>query len=72
MDEFLGQLSPSIRFNVLVNQFSKIIGKLEVFNQDHSLLEDIVRKLQVLMFFPEDEVIKQGDEGQHLYFLERG
>lgn len=32
----------------------------------------IVRKLQIVMYFPEDEVIKQGDPGLNLYFLEKG
>ena len=72
LDLFLTSLSPSIKNQVLINQFSNIISNTEVFNNDLALIEKLVSKLQILMYFPEDDIIKQGEEGMNLYFLERG
>jgi CRP-like cAMP-binding protein len=36
------------------------------------MIEFVVRKLQFLLFMPEDEVARMGEEGKNLYFLAKG
>ena len=72
MDSFLKMLSPSLRLEVTSYIFSLVVCKNPLFSDSEDLVEYIVKHLNTLLFLPEDEVIKQGDESEDLYFLARG
>ena len=72
MDSFLKMISPSLRLEVTSYIFSLIVCKNPLFADNVDLVEYIVKHLTTLLFLPEDEVIRQGDASDHLYFLARG
>jgi len=72
MDAFLKLISPSLRLEVTKHIFHTIVVKNDLFRENEDLVDYLVRYLNTLLYLPEDEIIKQGDKADHLYFLARG
>lgn len=65
LNDFLKNISPSLRFEVSVYIFAEVLQKNQVFSflikkYDESVIQYIVRKLEILLTIPEDEVVIQG------------
>lgn len=72
MDSFLKMISPSLRLEVTKHIFSMIVVKNPLFENNNDLIDYLVKYLNTLLFLPEDNIIKQGDVADNLYFLARG
>lgn len=83
LEGFLKNISPSLRFKVSVHIFSDVLKNNKVFaylieKYDDSVIQFIVRKLEVMLTIPEDEVVKQGkqlsekEKELSMYFISKG
>jgi len=73
METFLGLLSPSLRSSILFHMYKTIIRKIEIFDTCSDIeLRYIVTNMQTVIYLPHDEIIRQGDTADNLYFISRG
>lgn len=83
LNDFLKNISPSLRFEVSVHIFAEVLQKNQVFSflikkYDESVIQYIVRKLEILLTIPEDEVVIQGkmltgaEKEICMYFIAKG
>lgn len=84
LDNFLKNISPSLRFKVLVHIFSGVMKSNFVFsyliveNSEETIIPYIVQKLDILLTIPETEIVKQGEDPfaneqePKLYFVAKG
>eukprot|EP00343_Euplotes_focardii_P001258 CAMPEP_0205799586 /NCGR_PEP_ID=MMETSP0205-20121125/915_1 /ASSEMBLY_ACC=CAM_ASM_000278 /TAXON_ID=36767 /ORGANISM="Euplotes focardii, Strain TN1" /LENGTH=360 /DNA_ID=CAMNT_0053061163 /DNA_START=45 /DNA_END=1127 /DNA_ORIENTATION=- len=83
LNDFLKNVSPSLRFKVSVHIFSEVLKNNKVFNYliekyDESMIQYIVRNLEIMLTIPEDEIVKQnkhltGKEVEVcMYFIAKG
>lgn len=73
METFLELLSPALRSQILFHMYKTIIRKIEIFDNCSDIeLRYIVVNMKTVIFLPNDEIIRQGDNGDNLYFLSRG
>jgi hypothetical protein len=74
LNKFFKLLSPSYKYMVTVHLYKDLLKKnnklLEGF--DHKIIDSLVRKLKTSIFIPDDEIIKQGEDGSDIFFLGRG
>jgi CRP-like cAMP-binding protein len=49
-----------------------VISKNTVIVVSEDIIEFIVRNLSFLLFLPEDQVIRQGENGEQMFFLAKG
>jgi CRP-like cAMP-binding protein len=53
--------------------YKSIIRKIEIFDECSDIeLRYIVVNMKTVIFLPHDEIIRQGDNGDNLYFISRG
>ena len=73
IDKFFEALSPSLKNIVLVHMFNKIIKSIEIF-KDCTEIETgfIINNLRSMLFLVDDEIIRQGDFGNRMYFISSG
>jgi CRP-like cAMP-binding protein len=83
LNNFLKNVSPSLRFKVSVHIFDEVLHKNEVFSYllekyDDEVIQFVVRKLEIMLTIPEDEVVVQnkmltGEEKEVcMYFIAKG
>jgi hypothetical protein len=72
LDFFLSMISPSLKHEVMRVIFCKVIKSNPVFGNSDIIVEEIVKNVNFLLKLPEDEIIKQNEEGTYLYFLAKG
>jgi hypothetical protein len=72
LDSFLLQLSPSLKLEVRNVLMKGSISKDSVFDNNKYAIDAVLRDLSILLFMPEDIIIKQGTEGQTIYFIAVG
>ena len=55
----MGMLSPSLRLDVTKHIFISAIGKNKsIFTDNDELIDEIVIRLQTLLYLPEDQMIR--------------
>ena len=52
--------------------FQAAIAKNQVFRNNEDLIEFIIPKLEMQVFLPEDMVVRQGEEGNEMFFIASG
>jgi hypothetical protein len=67
LDAFLSMLSPSLKQKVTTSIFRD-----HVFRDETNIQEAFLSHLTIRLFLPEDEIIRQNDEANCMYFLARG
>lgn len=84
LNHFLKNISPSLRFKVLVHIFSEVMKSNFVFsyliteNSEDTIIPYMVQKLDILLTIPETEIVKQGEDPfannqePKLYFVAKG
>lgn len=66
-------ISPSLNMEIVRSIFSKIIILNPIFGGGNDDLVDMVlQSINTNSFLPEDSIIKQGEDGDDLYFLSQG
>ena len=69
----LDELPPSLSTDVLLHLNRGLLGKVGLFqNAGESLVRDAVRRLRPMVFPPGDEILRQGEHGDCMYFLSAG
>ena len=63
-DEFLNILSPSLKYEVTRHIFMKCILKNDIFEGQTEIIDIILHDLKTMLYFPEDEICRQGTEGK--------
>jgi CRP-like cAMP-binding protein len=73
MEKFLRLLSPALKSQILFHMYKGIVRKIEIFDSFSDIeLRYIVVNMKTVIFLPLDEIIRQGDSGDSIYFLSRG
>ena len=84
LDNFLKDISPSLRFKVLVHIFSTAMKSsiifLNLFDEygEETVVPFIVRNLSIVLTIPETEIVKQGEiadtpeQEARMYFIAKG
>lgn len=73
MEKFLKLLSPALKAQILFHMYKSVIRKIEIFDSCSDIeLRYIVVNMKTVIFLPLDEIIRQGDTGDSIYFLSRG
>lgn len=72
LDGFMAMLSPSLKKKVTQHNFEISIMKSPIFRGQTEALKDIIDKLTAKVFLPEDEIIRQNQNGFSMFFLSRG
>ena len=72
LDSFLQQLSPSLKVEVRNTLMKGSISKNPVFDNSEGAIDAVLSDLSILLFMPEDIILKQGDEGNIIYFVSSG
>ena len=66
-------LSPKLNMEIIRYIFSKIIIMNPIFGGGNDdLVDSVLQAITTDSFLPEDTIMKQGEEGDNLYFLSRG
>lgn len=61
MIEFLNQITPSMRFRVLMIQYTKVLKKVSIFRERKKEMEFLLRRIEINFFEPEQELMRQQD-----------
>ena len=72
LDAFLLMLSPSLKKKVSAYIFKDAIFANPVFKDQDEVMKLLLLDLQVRLFLPEDEIIRQNEVGESMFFLARG
>ena len=73
MRVFLKLLSPSLRSQILFHMYKQIVKKISIFDScSNTEIRYLVNKMRTVIFLPNDDIIRQGDNGKRLYFINRG
>jgi len=73
IEKFFDILSPSLKNMILNHMYSKIIDDIDVFNDSTDIEKGfIVNNLKTMLFLVDDEIIRQGDFGNRMYFISSG
>ncbi|MCX7983237.1 MAG: cyclic nucleotide-binding domain-containing protein [Syntrophales bacterium] len=71
--EFLSLLPRTVRTEVALFLNREIIQKVSLFKQaDEIFIREIIEQLEPLVFLPGDFIIRQGEQGDCMYFLNNG
>lgn len=73
IEKFFDILSPSLKNSILQHMYNKIIQEIDIFH-DCTAIEVgfIVNNLKTMLFLIDDEIIRQGDFGNRMYFISSG
>ena len=72
LKSFLNVISPSLREEVIQHIFAEALKSNPIFNFDYSLIMFLTKKLTTQIHMPEDEIITQGEDGEHFYIISKG
>ena len=73
IDKFFEILSPSLK-NVIMNHiYHKIIKNMKIFDDSSEIeITYVINNLKTMLFIADDEIIRQGDFGNRMYFIASG
>ena len=72
LETFLSLISPSLKERVIKHIFFTVLSETELFRGRNLLIETLTRKLVTQTWKPEEIIINQGDDPDHLYLIARG
>ena len=72
-DTFLKRISPSLRAEIALFQHRELISRVDFFrNAPTRFIIDVVMRLQTKLYLPGDFVIREGDFGTEMFFVQSG
>lgn len=72
LNRFLIMLSPSLK-EIIVNHISQqAVSKNKVFGGNKEILNLVLPELQILLFTPEDAIVRQGENPENIFFICKG
>lgn len=69
---FLRMLTPSLKLKVTHHIFIEAISNNPVFHGEEEAIEIMIKSMNLLLFYPEQEIVKQGEPGYKFYFIAQG
>jgi len=72
MDKFINSISPSLKDKVTQHIFGEAMKKNELFANNSSMQNFMIRNLKLLLMMPEDEICVQGEIGEEMFFIAKG
>lgn len=73
IEKFFEILSPSLKNVILHHMYNKIIQEIDIFHDCTDIeIGFIVNNLKTMLFLIDDEIIRQGDFGNRMYFISSG
>ena len=75
---FMNDLSPALRLKMKMFMHKDMVTKLPFFQDvendklEQQIVHEIVVRLQPQIYMPEEVIIRQGDYGDNMYFIEKG
>lgn len=73
IEKFFDILSPSLKNMILHHMYNKIIQEIDIFRDCTDIeIGFIVNNLKTMLFLIDDEIIRQGDFGNRMYFISNG
>lgn len=69
---FIRMLSPSLKLKVTEHIFEDALYSNRVFHKEDQAIELFIKSMSLLLFYPDQEICKQGEVGTKLYFIARG
>ena len=73
LNQFLKLISPSLRKEIIQHMLGGMVQKNSIFKkQNGGIINFIISNLDTMVFYPEDEVIAQGETADHMYFINKG
>lgn len=58
MKEFLLEMSPSIRFKVLMIQYNRVLEEVHYFKDNREAIDYLIQRIEVNFFEPETQFVK--------------
>ena len=73
LDTFFSILNDPLRKQILYHLHSSLIKKVTFFKNCSSVEQCFfITKLKPVLFLPKDNVLREGERGDNLYFLNKG
>lgn len=72
LDSFLSMLSPSLRQKVTGHVFKGVMMINPIFKNKPDMYSTVMNYLQIKLFMPEEEVARQNDIGEEMFFISNG
>lgn len=73
LDVFFSILNDPLRKQILFFLHKELIKKVDIFNYFSSIEQCFfICKLKPVLFLPDDNVLREGERGDHLYFVNKG
>ena len=72
-DEVIDDLPDSLKTEVALFLRKPLISKVPLFREaTHDFHQEVVHHLKIHVYMPGDEVVKQGDRGDSMFFISKG
>lgn len=72
MTFFIQNISPSLKHQVIEFIFQNVIDSNPMLQNDKQLVNILFSRMDLLMYDPEEVIIRQGQLAQNLYFISKG
>lgn len=73
MDKFFSLLSPALKAQILFHIYNPILSKISILHNCNSIEKIfIINHLNTTLYLPTDVIARQGEEGECLYFINKG
>ena len=73
IDKFFEILSPSLKNVIMSHIYQKIIKNMKIFDDSSEIeVAYVINNLKTMLFIADDEIIRQGDFGNRMYFIASG
>ena len=73
MIEFLKEISPSLKYKVLIIQYRSVLEKVHFFKGQQEIINYLLQRIEVMFFEPETTIVRQFDQkNKHIYFTGEG
>jgi CRP-like cAMP-binding protein len=69
---FIQNISPSLKHQVIEFIFKIVIENNSMFQNDKQLVNILFSKMELLMYDPEEVIIRQGQLANQLFFISKG
>ena len=73
LKSFLRLISPSLRMEIIRHMFGGVLRMNSVFmEQSNGVIDFIIGNLDTLVYFPDDQIVFQGETADQMYFINKG
>lgn len=72
LDLFLTMLSPSLKKQITKHINYDALAHNHIFSGNDEMIKVVLNDLSTKLFLPEDEIIRQNEVGESIYFIAKG